>query len=106
MKAIPAAAPTDIVKALVNQKQPPSTAHIRTFRQHSGSGVLWESIPLILHLPDQPIGRRDPPDPKAFVLILRIAMPHSIDESLMQTEFDPLTGLITDNRLRQQLEQR
>ena len=105
MQTIPTAAPADIIEALVNQEQSPSTPGIGTIGQRSGTGMPGESIPLVLHLPDQPIGRQDPPDPQALVLILCIAMTHGIDESLMQAEFDPLRGFVTDDGLRQQLKQ-
>jgi hypothetical protein len=80
LKPISTAAPTHIIKTLMNQKQATSMLGIHTQRKFSGTGRWWQSTALILHLPNQPMGRQDSPNAELFLGVFGVAMTHSIHQ--------------------------
>ena len=68
--------------------------------------MLWKTATLILHLPDQPIGREDAANAELLSGVLSVAMANGIDQGFMQSQLNPLTGENTTDWLGQQLQQR
>ena len=68
--------------------------------------MLWQALPLILHLPYQPVWSQDSADSELLSGIFSIAMPHGIHQSLVQTKFNPLRRIHASNRFDQDLQER
>ena len=68
--------------------------------------MMRQALPLILHLPYQPLWSQDSADSELFSGIFSIAVPHGIHQSLVQTKFNPLRRIHTSNRFDQDLQER
>ena len=90
LQAVAAAAPAHIVKAVMNQKQAPAGCGLTALGKSGHTSVAGQSGPLVLDLPDPPVGCLDAADPHTLARIAAIAMAHRIDQGLLQTELQTL----------------
>ncbi len=90
----------------MNQEQSTATAGMGFIGERRLASIARQSTALVLHLPDQPMGREDSPNPQGFRRILVIAMTNGIHQSFMQPKLNPLAGERTPDRFSEQLQQR
>jgi hypothetical protein len=90
---------------VVDQKQTATGTGFHTLRQAGTTAIRGKARPLILHLPDQPAGRADPPDSKALGGITTIAVPDRIDQGLMESQLQLSEGRSGSDRFEQQIHQ-
>ena len=68
--------------------------------------MMRQPLPLILHLPYQPVWSQDSADSELLPGIFSIAMPDGIHQRLVQAEFNPLRCIHASHRFDQDLQER
>jgi hypothetical protein len=91
---------------VVDQEESPAALGLGAGGKVVLAGMAGHTGTFILNLPDHPAGGHDPPHPQAFAGIAAVAVPHRVDEGLLQAQLKlGLTHGATD-RFEQQLQQR
>jgi hypothetical protein len=103
-------APADILEALVDQKQSPTSGGAMVQGQLIEGPLLQaslkgESRSLILNLPDHPEGTFNAAHPQTFGGVAVVAMANGINQGFMETQFQLRLELAAGHRFKKQLHQ-
>lgn len=105
LQPIATAAPAHVVKAMVNQEQPPPRSGIRLIGQAADPSTGRQAWTLVLNLPDPPTRGFNAADADRFARIAAIAMPHGVDQGLLKPQLKTGLKLVAAHRLQQQVQQ-
>jgi len=88
------------------QEKATTTGRIKLLGERGLTASTGHPLAFILNLPDQPVGSEDATNPQTLGGVFSVAVTNGIDQRLVQTEFDALTGHQASDRFDQNLHQR